>query len=82
MFSVLGVGFMLLPVVGTVGIPGSNLFPPPPAPVNAFPYVFLLYLAAGCGWYFYQQMRSPKLGRRMQQEVEKIHASFDPSNLL
>lgn len=81
-FSVLGVGFMLLPVVGTVGIPGSDLFPPPPAPSNAFPYVFLLYLAAGCGWYFYQRMRPPKLGRRMQQAVETIHASFEKKGSL
>ncbi len=76
-FSLLGIGFMVLPVVGTIGIPGNDLFPPPPAPSNVFPYLFLLYLAAGCGWYFYQRMRSPKLGRRMQQSVERIHASFE-----
>ncbi|MBV8887032.1 MAG: APC family permease [Chroococcidiopsidaceae cyanobacterium CP_BM_RX_35] len=75
-FSVLGVAFMLLPVVGTVGIPGSTLFPPPAPPQNLFPYLFLLYLAAGCGWFFIQRLRYPRMVRGMERAVEAIHASF------
>lgn len=75
-FSLLAIGFMSLPILGTVGIPGSTLFPAPPAPVNTFPYLFLLYLAAGCGWFFYQRLRSPRMARRMQQAVEEIHVRY------
>lgn len=81
-FSVLGVVFMLLPVVGTVGIPGSTLFPPPDPPQNVFPYVFLLYLAAGCGWFIFQRLRSPRVIEQMQKRVNAIHAkSNDTENL-
>ncbi|WP_242041441.1 APC family permease [Leptolyngbya sp. FACHB-261] len=48
-FSGLAVGFMMLPVVGMIGIPGSSLFPVPEAPYNLFPYLVLLYLLAGSG---------------------------------
>lgn len=75
-FSVLGVGFMLLPIAGTVGIPGSSMFPPPEAPYNVFPYLFLLYLAAGYGWFLFQGRRSP-IVEHMQERVNAIHARFD-----
>lgn len=81
-FSLLGVVFMLLPVVGTVGIPGSTLFPPPEYPQNVFPYLFLLYLATGCGWFFMQRLRYPKMVRRMERSVEAIHTRFDETENL
>lgn len=80
MFSLLAIGFMTLPILGTFGIPGSTLFPVPDAPVNMFPYLFLLYLAAGCGWFFYQRVRSPRMARRMQQAVEEIHVRYTDVN--
>jgi amino acid transporter len=75
-FSALGVSFMLLPVVGTIGIPGSDLFPIPKGIQSTFPYLFLMYLAAGCGWFYFQRMRSPKMAGRMQQAVDEIHNRF------
>ena len=75
-FSALGVSFMLIPILGMVGLPGSELFPVPAAPYNLFPYLFLLYLILGCGWFMVQRMRSPKLVSRMQREIEAIHLSF------
>lgn len=74
--SVLAVAFMLIPIVGSVGIPGNNLFPVPEAPYNVFPYLFLMYLVASCGWFFIKKQRSPHLVTGMQQRVEEIHASF------
>lgn len=75
-FSVLGVVFMILPVLGTVGIPGSSLFPVPEFPNNVFPWLFLLYMAAGFGWFIFQRVRSPKMVKRMQHSIEEIHNGF------
>jgi amino acid transporter len=81
-FSLLGVGFMMIPIVGMLGIPGSDLFPVPEAPYNTFPYLFLLYLAAGFGWFVIQRLRYPKLVKKMERAVEAIHVSYnDVGNL-
>lgn len=75
-FSVLGVCFVLIPIVGTLGIPGSDLFPVPKAPYNIFPYLFLLYLAGGFGWFVIQRLRYPKMVGRMERSIDAIHARF------
>lgn len=77
LFSVLGAGFMMIPVLGTIGIPGSSIFPVPEAPYNTFPYLFLLYLMAGCGWFIIQSLRSPKIVRRMKRSIDAIHVRFN-----
>ncbi len=81
-FSLLAVSFMMLPILGTVGIPGSSLFPVPEAPYNSFPYLFLLYLGVSCGWFAIQRWRSPKLIMQMKRSIEAIHVRFrDSENL-
>ncbi|MBD2056101.1 APC family permease [Oculatella sp. FACHB-28] len=75
-FSVVGVGFMSLPVLGSVGIPGSNLFPVPEAPYNLFPYLFLLYLAITCGSFVVQRLRSPRTVLIMERSINEIHERF------
>lgn len=79
-FSILGVGFMAIPVMGSVGIPGSNIFPAPEAPYDAFPYLFLLYLVTTCGWFVMQRLRSPEIVRSMENGIEEIHARFATPN--
>lgn len=82
LFSVLAVAFMLLPLVGTIGIPGSSLFPVPGFPNNVFPYLFLLYLVVGCSWFIFQRIRFPKLVRTMQVSIEENYTRFnDKENL-
>jgi amino acid transporter len=76
-FSILSVGFMSIPVLGSVGIPGSNLFPVPEAPYNAFPYLFLMYLTVTCGWFVLQRLRSPHLVRSMKLGVEAVYTRFE-----
>lgn len=76
-FSVVAIGFMMIPVLGSVGIPGSNLFPVPEAPYDAFPYLFLMYLLVTCGWFILRRLRSPEIVTSMEQGVEAIHAKFD-----
>jgi amino acid transporter len=76
-FSVVAIAFMMIPVVGSVGIPGSTMFPPPEAPYNKFPYLFLMYLVATCGWFVFQRLRSPELAGSMRHRVDAIHSKFD-----
>jgi len=75
--SVVAIAFMMIPILGSVGIPGSTMFPPPEAPYDAFPYLFLMYLVATCGWFVLQRLRSPELAGAMQHRVNAIHSTFD-----
>ncbi|MDB9510288.1 APC family permease [Kamptonema animale CS-326] len=79
-FSVVAVGFMMIPIFGSIGIPGSNLFPVPEAPYDAFPYLFLMYLVVTCGWFVMQRLRSPELVSTMERGIDAIHAKFDEPN--
>ncbi|HEY9852576.1 MAG TPA: APC family permease [Leptolyngbyaceae cyanobacterium] len=76
-FSVLAVGFMAIPVLGSVGIPGNEMFPVPEAPYDAFPYLFLMYLLVTCGWFIMQRLRSPEIVVSMERGIEAIHARFE-----
>jgi amino acid transporter len=75
--AVLSVGFMMIPVLGSVGIPGSTLFPVPAAPYNSFPYLFLIYLGLTCGWFMVQRLRSPQVVQSMEHGIDAIHAQFE-----
>ncbi len=78
LFAVLGVGFMAIPVLGSIGIPGENsIFPVPAAPYNVFPYLFLLYLVVGAGWFLYLRLRSPEIIQAMEEDIEASHTRFD-----
>lgn len=78
LFAVLGVAFMVIPVLGSVGVPGEgSLFPVPPAPYNVFPYLFLLYLIVGAGWFLFVRMRSPEIIQEMEDDIEASHARFN-----
>jgi amino acid transporter len=81
-FSVVAIAFMMIPIVGSVGIPGSTMFPVPEAPYDSFPYLFLMYLVATCGWFVLQRLRSPELVGSMEQGIDAIHAKFDEENAI
>jgi hypothetical protein len=80
LFSVAAIAFMMIPIAGSVGIPGSTMFPVPEAPYDAFPYLFLMYLVATCGWFFLQRRRSPGLVGSMERGIDAIHAKFEEEN--
>ena len=61
--------FMLIPVVGSV-------YPVPAAPFNVFPYLFLMYLVVGGGWFLMLRLHSPEIIENMEQELEEIHTKF------
>ncbi len=82
LLSAIAIAFMMIPVLGSVGIPGSTMFPVPEAPYNIFPYLFLLYIGVTCGWFIIKRLHSPKMVVVMRQRVEEIHARFsDIENL-
>ncbi len=75
-FSVMAIAFMMIPVLGSIGIPGSTMFPVPEAPYNVFLYLYLVYITLTCGWFILKRLRSPRIAAVMQQRVEEIHARF------
>jgi amino acid transporter len=48
--SALSVLFMVIPVLGTIGIPGSSIFPPPAYPSNILVWLFLGFIILSVGW--------------------------------
>ncbi|AKG20627.1 APC family permease [Calothrix sp. 336/3] len=80
LFSLVAIAFMCIPLLGSVGIPGSEMFPVPEAPYNLFPYLFLAYLAIACGWFMMQKARSPKLANKMVKAIDAIHIRFNEHN--
>lgn len=81
-YSVLAIGFIALPVLGTIGIPGSTLFPPPSFPDNLFIWIFIAYMAVGVGWLVIQRYRSPKMIHTVKTSVDEIHKSYEVANRL
>jgi amino acid transporter len=75
-YAVGGVGFMLLPLLGTVGVPGSALFPTPDGVGTALVGIFVAYMAIGVGWLWIQRVRRPKLIAHMQRALEGVHLQF------
>lgn len=73
--------FMVIPAVGSTGLPTglgvlSALFPVPAAPYHVFPYVFLLYLVVGMGWLLIVRWRSPECMAAMERDIEASHTRF------
>ena len=58
--SVLAVSFMILPFLGVVGVPGSELFPPPKFPNNLLVWVFVFYMVGGALWLFALKIVNPR----------------------
>jgi amino acid transporter len=80
LFSVLAIAFVALPVLGTLGIPGSTLFPPPSYPDNVFVWIFVAYMAVGIGWLVIQRYRSPKMIHTVKTSVDEIHERFEAAS--
>jgi len=60
LISVLAGGFMILPFLGVVGVPGSELLPPPKFPNNLLVWVFVTYMAGGALWLFALKIVNPR----------------------
>lgn len=61
--------FMTIPIIGSV-------YPVPAFPYNVFPYLFLMYLAVGAGFFWVLRQRSPQIIDSIQQDLEAIESKF------
>jgi len=75
-YSLGAIAFMLLPLIGTIGIPGSELFPTPDAAGMVLVAVFVAYMVAGYGWLLLRSVRRPKMLGHMQEAIEGVHVRF------
>jgi amino acid transporter len=50
--ALIAAGFMLIPFLGVIGVPGSELFPQPEFPNNILVYIYLAFMALGAAWLF------------------------------
>jgi amino acid transporter len=57
--AVLAAGFMIIPFLGTIGVPGSALFPPPDYPNNLLVWLFLAFMIVSATWLFALQRLRP-----------------------
>ena len=76
-FSISAIAFMMIPILGSVGIPGSQMFPSPEAPYNVFPYLFLIYITLTSGWFIWQKTRFPGITRSMKRGMEEIQEQLN-----
>lgn len=76
-YSVAGVAFMLLPLMGTVGVyPGNELFPTPDRAGLLLIAIFVGYVAVGLGWLYLQRTRRPRMIARMKRAIESVELEF------
>ena len=76
-YCLMGGGFMLLPLLGLVGIPGNKLFPPPSFPSNLLVWIFIAYMAVGLVWLLIQKARSPEMIPTMKTSMDEIDLKFN-----
>lgn len=77
--SFASVAFVALPVLSTIGIPGSELFPPPEFPDNLMFLLFMVYMAVGFGWMVRHKLRRPHLLRNLHSAIDDFELQLATS---
>jgi len=65
-YCVLALGLLCIPAIGSV-------YPAPAPPDNYFPYIFLVYLAAGLFRALAFKVRDPKTLGKVREELKALH---------
>jgi amino acid transporter len=75
-YSAAGIAFMLVPLIGTIGIPGSEQLPTPDAASLLLVGIFAAYMALGAAWLVLQRTRRPDMIAQMQSAIDSVHVQF------
>jgi len=73
--SLLGIGFMIPPIISTVS-------PMPAPPMDKFPYYFLAYLGVGIAWFLFLRFKaSGKVLAEMKADLEAVHSQYSAETM-
>ncbi|WP_261403707.1 APC family permease [Chenggangzhangella methanolivorans] len=75
-YSAGGLAFMALPLLGTFGLPGSELFPPIDWPNTLLAGAFFAYMLVGVAWLLVERIRRPQMIETVQDAVEGGQMQF------
>ncbi|MFD1331467.1 APC family permease [Methylopila musalis] len=76
LYAVGGVAFMILPLLGTFGLPGSELFPPISASDSVLAGVFFAYMAVGAIWLLVERARRPQMMSDVRDAIDDVQLQF------
>jgi amino acid transporter len=68
--------FMLLPLLGTIGVPGSDSFPTPDAAGLSLLAIFGGYMTLCLGWLLVKRTRRPDMIAQMQNAIASVQLQF------
>lgn len=75
-YSVAGLAFMALPLLGMIGLPGSTLFPLISFPETALLAIFAAFMAVGVAWLTLERVRRPKMVIELKAAIDDVQLSF------
>jgi amino acid transporter len=75
-YSLGSIAFLALPVLATIGIPGSELFPPPDEVGVLLVGIFAVYMASGIAWLALRRWRHPRMISHMKGAIERAQLQF------
>lgn len=68
--------FMAFPLLGTFGLPGSEMFPLIDYPNTLLFAAFVLYMLAGLGWLLLERVRRPRMIAQLEDAIETVQLRF------
>lgn len=71
-----GLLFMGFPLLGTLGLPGSEMFPVISYPNSLLLAAFALYMGMGLGWLLLERVRRPKMIAELESAIEGVQLRF------
>lgn len=71
-----GLVFMAFPILGTVGLPGSEMFPLIGYPTTLLLASFAAYMAIGLTWLYLESARRPRMIAQLEDAIENVELRF------